>query len=876
MNQNGRQWCGASLFPLLTSLLMASFVVIPAATGGQIHVQPSLLPNVMNSDATRPGAPDEIADKAALSSLRSAQSHLLFEKNAGQWSAPALFRAHAGGYEAFVAATGLAMVQTKPVPAPESHNGLERFGAPEEAPPREQWAVLMTLVDGNPAPLVTTDAEDAFHTNYFIGNDPTQWHTNVPHFHAVTLRGVYPGIDMAYHAGADGGLEYDFIVHPGADPAAIQQRFEGATSIQADQDGTLSLATGLGVIRQGAPTSWQADGARVDNRYDISGDVVRFNVGGRDASQALVIDPLVYSTYLGGQSGAHINGVAADASGSAYVTGGSSGSDYPTTPGAYKANANDGAFVTKLNAGGSTLAYSAFLGGGGAYGSDIAVDAGGNAYMAGRAGPGFPTTLGAYQTTISGSGGIIVKLNPTGSVLVYSTYLGGVSDAPSIAIDSGGMAYIAGTGHPATTPGAFQTTPPWVRTSSDDGFVTKLNAAGSALAYSTYLGGSGQDQTKDIAVDASGNAYVTTWTDSSDFPITDWIVCCREDRIGNYVTFVTKLNPSGSALAYSTYMGGPTGWDGNSIAVDSSGSAYFTGNPDRGNFEVTSGAYRTTAGGSGDGFVAKLTASGHLAYSTYLGGQYLYAEDVALDPSGDAYVTGTVGEGGFIPASSGAYQESSGGGNDAFLLKLNAAGSALPYATYLGGPESDDGDAVAVDLSGKAYIIGTPWGVDFPTYSAYQPTSPSIYSVGFVAKVDPVPFPAPTLSAVPGPGAGQITLSWSEPSSSGGSSITGYAIYGGSASGQERRLTVGGCSGLGNVRTCTDGGLGDGVPRFYKVSAFTALGEGARSTEVGAITAIPPSAPQHLFATRGPNPGEITLRWQSPANTSGITLTYNV
>jgi len=324
---------------------------------------------------------------------------------------------------------------------------------------------------------------------------------------------------------------------------------------------------------------------------------------------------LVYSTYLGGSGDDNGTSIGVDAAGNAYVMGGTSSTNFPTTAGAFQRTFGGGisdAFVTKLNPAGSGLVYSTYLGGSGSEGGfGIAVDAGGNAYVTGHTGStNFPTTTGAFQTSFGGGGfdAFVTKLNSTGSALVYSTYLGssGTDNGNGIAVDAAGNAYVTGDTTSAnfpTTTGAFQTT---FRGGFDDAFVTKLNSTGSALVYSTYLGGSSTDNGTSIAVDAVGNAYVTGGTFSTNFPTTTGAF--QTTLSGLEDAFVTKLNPLGTGLVYSTYLGGSGSDVGDGITVDAlpTPNAYVTGFTDSTNFPTTAGAFQTTLGGGEDAFVAKI------------------------------------------------------------------------------------------------------------------------------------------------------------------------------------------------------------------------------------------------------------------------------
>jgi hypothetical protein len=443
-----------------------------------------------------------------------------------------------------------------------------------------------------------------------------------------------------------------------------------------------------------------------------------------------------YSTYLGGSSWEESLGIAVDSAGSAYVTGTTWAETFPTTSGAFDENFNGfgDAFVTKINATGSALVYSTYLGGTDFdYGEGgIAVDSAGNAYVTGTTYSGdFPTTPGAFDTSYDYESDLaeifVTKLNAAGSALGYSTYVGGSSKDLSwggITVDSAGSAYITGqTLSPnfPTTPNAFDTT--YNSDGKEDAFVTKLEPAGSALVYSTYLGGLEWDRGWGIAVDSAGHAYVSGYTISINFPTTEGAF--DPSKNGGHDRYVTKLNIDGSAQVYSTFLGGSTtesGWGG--IAVDSAGSAYVVTPTASNDFPTTAGAFDTSHNGFWDVAVTKFNAAGSaLIYSTFVGGANLdYPYDMALDSAGSVYVSGETTSTNY-PTTAGAFDTSyNGGTSDAFLTKLNGAGSALAYSTYLGGSDWDVGNSIATG-AGSAYITGRAYSADFPTTAGAFDTS---------------------------------------------------------------------------------------------------------------------------------------------------------
>ena len=526
--------------------------------------------------------------------------------------------------------------------------------------------------------------------NYLLGRDRTGWHTNLPTYHEVVYRQLWPGIDLRFR-GSEGQLKYELEVAPGASVDAIRLAYAGASGVSLDRDGDLLLRTPLGTFRDTRPISYQRIGGKrvpVRSRFVLAGGGrYGFGVGAYDRRLPLIIDPgLQYSTYLGGSSFDSGSGIAVDAAGSAYVTGETDSTDFPTTSGAVESapNGDSDAFVTKLNRSGTGLVYTTYLGGGGDdIGNGIAVDPVGSAYVTGETdSTDFPTTSGAFEPTNGrlDIDAFVAKLDATGSALLYSTYLGGrLGDETGggIAVDPAGNAYVTGETASSdfpTTPGAFD--PTLNSPSGGDAFVTKLNMTGSGLVYSTYLGGSASQTGFGIAVDPAGSAYVTGETGSSDFPTTAGAIDPTAN--GSKDAFVTKLNPAGSALAYSTYLGGSLGAEtGRAIAVDTAGSAHVTGDTDSGDFPTTPGALDPTANGNSDAFVTKLNPSGSaLAYSTYLGGTN--SEDgngIAVDPAGGAYVTGQT-ESSDYPTTVGAPDPTLGGSSDAFVTKLDVGAPA--------------------------------------------------------------------------------------------------------------------------------------------------------------------------------------------------------
>jgi hypothetical protein len=538
------------------------------------------------------------------------------------------------------------------------------------------------------------------HANYLVGADRRHWRTNVPTYAAAAYRGIWPGIDATF-SGLQHELEYTFRVAPGADAGRIQLDLTGQTGLHLDARGTLALSAGPGLAaRQLAPRSFQVIDGRhvaVPSRYALHGHRLAIAVGRYDHARPLIIDPtfaVAYATYLGGGDLDQGSAIALDPTGEAFVTGTTSSTDFATTGAAQTtAGGNQDAFVTKLSADGTKVLYTTYLGGSQLdQGNGIAVDASGDAYVTGYTeSSDFPTA------------------NPLQST--------------------------PGDGRP---PDSHQSV-----------FVSKLNPAGSALAYSTYLGGCCFEFASSIAVDAHGAAYVTGQTRSFDFPVSANAYQTNDEGPS---AFATKLSPT-DTLDYSTFLSGDY-TTGNGIAVNASGQAWVGGLTANGGYPTTTGAFQTTGtvgDGGSTGFVTEFNADATaIRYSTFLGGTS--ANDavtgVALDPAGDPFVTGWTASEDF-PTTAGAVQRTFGGANtDAFVTEFTSDGT-VAYSTYLGGAGDDQGNAIATDAAGDAFVTGftgTPTavttvraqasGTGFPLANPTQAT-PGAGQDAFVSELAP-------------------------------------------------------------------------------------------------------------------------------------------
>ena len=696
-----------------------------------------------------------------------AQLPLSFEANQGQTDRTVNFLSRGKGYSLFL--TGDEAILRLKTRKPEDRS--QKPAAASFSRRAADPVLRLRLVGADTSAALAGRDPLPGKVHYFLGNDRSQWRTNVPTYARVQYRGVYPGVDLVYY-GNQGRLEHDFVVAPGADPGQIAWALQGVSDstlpVSVDSRGNLRVEVGGGTVRLNKPVAYEFSRDEsgvtaqnrhyVDSRYTFRGNgQFGFSVPGHDASKTLVIDPvLVYSTFLGGSLDDEGASIAVDSSGNAYVTGQTLSTNFPTLSAQQGSCASCGAtsptpdaFVTKLDAAGTALVYSTYLGGGALdAGLGIAVDSTGNAYVTGQTfSTDFPSTAGAFQTTCGSCSlatplpdAFVAKLDTAGS-LVYSTFLGGNKGDQGIAIaaDSGGNAYV--TGSTSSTDFAILNPLPAPNNSlrgASNVFVAKFDPAGGLL-NSTYLGGSDQDIGYGIAVDSSG-IYVVGQTNSNNFPT---VHAWQSTFKGVADAFISKLAADGSSLIYSTYLGGTLSDGATAIAVDSSGDVYVTGATSSSDFPTSAGTFQTSyGGGPSDAFVAKLDPTGaQLLYSTYLGGNNEDSGNgIAVDTSGNANIAGNTASPNFPTVN--PVQATYNSNTDAFVTRLAPTGCAPTFSTYLGGHSTDVGTGIAVDSSGNAYVTGRTSSNDFPLQTPFQATTGGSFDA-FVTKL-----PSFTASAV--------------------------------------------------------------------------------------------------------------------------------
>jgi len=693
-----------------------------------------------NSIAQAPRfAPESAPSAHGPQQIRVAYSHLplIFEPNQGQSDPRVRFLARGSGYGLFLTADEAVLeLQHSAVSTQHSTHRISLIRMALDGAKKDATVVGADQLPGK--------------SNYFIGNDPAKWRRNVPQFARVRYQNIYPGIDLIYY-GKQGRLEYDFEVAPGADPRRVVLQFHGADKLKLDADGTLRLALSAGDVRLEAPRVYQKIGEQqkpIAGRFVLLGkDKVGFELGPYDRSRALVIDPvLTYLSYLGG-----------------------SGDEACSAP----------AIAGVVTPGCPAIAVDSAPGVGGQ----------GNMYVAGSTTSlDFPTTTGVLQTSLAPGATanlFIAKFDPTGSSLLFSTYLGGdgVDTSAGVAVDSALNVYVAGTttstNFPTTSSNAFQ---PGPVPAGNHVFVSQLKPDGSALLYSTYLAGNGTETATGLALDVQFKVYVSGTTTSTNPPTTALFPAtigafqtCPGEKSGNCPSgvanqfFFSKLDPTligTPSLVYSTYLGGSTPGTtvtadetrGGGIAVDTNASTpnvYLTGGTNFTDMPVLN-AFQGTNGGGIDAWVAKFTPSNASGtqeiYLTYLGGTGdEIGNGVAVDSGGNAYITGSIATVGFmptLPSGTVPFQSASGGGIDAFLAKFgtpctgtsctgtNGTNVPLNYFSYLGGSGTDVGLAIAVDSIQGARLTGWTNSPNFPHPNNPVQSSPSGGTDAFVARID--------------------------------------------------------------------------------------------------------------------------------------------
>ncbi|MFH1050528.1 MAG: SBBP repeat-containing protein [bacterium] len=621
--------------------------------------------------------------------------------------------------------------------------------------------------------------------NYFIGNNQSKWASGVPVFEECKIKNVWNGVDLSLHSEKipnsefritnehtpslrdtplDRGdklenFRYDFIVAPGASTQNIQFSFEGCDDIKINTAGELVFNTSIGELNHGKIFAWQLIGTErkeVACCFErVTGNKFTIKTADYDKTKELIIDPLVYSTFIGGSAYEEVKDIKTDALGNVYICGNTNSNNFPTIPGGYDQsyNGNYDAFVSKLNSDGSGLIFSTFIGSDeDDKASSLDIDASGNVFVTGlTASSSFPITMGAYDMIANGEfDAFVLKLGSSGGNLLYSTFLGGsiYDEAKSIVIDNMGYAFVTGKTYSADFPvtsGSYDE----MFGGGQDIFVCKIGAEGTTLDFSTYIGGAGIDIANSIDLDVSKNVYITGETESDDYPTTGGAFDISFN--GGRDVIVSKFNSSLNALMYSTFIGGSANDAGYGITIDNSSNAIICGETISGSYPTTFGSYDLSFNGGVDGIVSKLNSTGSsLVFSTFMGGT---GDDrlcgIELDNSNNIYLAGYSGSIDF-PVSSNAVGKTNSGAYDAVIVRLLSAGNSLGYSSYLGGAQNEESYAIALSSDLNAIICGSTASSDFPSTSGCYDNSFNGQIDGFVSKVSGLDVPTITTGYVLG------------------------------------------------------------------------------------------------------------------------------
>ncbi len=666
---------------------------------------------------------------------RTKGSSIAFVENIGQWDSRVLYRTEVQGAVIWLTSTGpyfefLRQLETSASP----HAGvLDEFLSRNRSTRQrvEKLIISTAFVGANADPIAVGNDKLEFKSNFFIGNDQTNWRTDVPSYSSVTIRNVYDGIDVTYYGSRDGNFEYDFVVAPGASFENIRMRYGGTESLTVDSGGNLMVATGWHTFHERQPSIFlDINGKReeIDGRFSVTeGTTVQFQLlDSLDPSSTLIIDPkIVFSTYLGGVGYDEGNSVAVDAEGYVYITGNTWSADFPQLNSHHALAGPTDVFVSKLSPSGESLIYSTYIGGQGNGGysgyesvSGIAVDVNGRAYICGETlSSDFPR-VNNFLPLSNPYNGFVARLSPSGNALEFSSYVGGPTGgcaATEITVDDFGCTYLVGVAYGYDFPvvGAFQPLPGGGE--SLDGFLLKLDPSGMNLIFSTYFGGNDRDGISGVAVTESGRIAVAGSTNSVDFPLKRPIMTEVDGHYGED-GFVAMFSADGDSLIYSTILGGSNLDAVYQVDVDNEGCAYVTGRTSSANFPVKR-EFLTFYDGD-NGFLSKISPNGDsLIFSTHLGGSlYDEAFDVVV-VGGCAVVTGETKSSNF-PLKD-AYQ-STLRSQDGFLTKYSASGDALEYSTFLGGSGYERIFGMAADADGATYVTGVTTSLNFPLINSYQ------------------------------------------------------------------------------------------------------------------------------------------------------------
>ncbi len=722
-------------------------------------------------------------------------------------------------------------------------------------------------------------------TSYLLGNDQRRWAAQVPSYERAVINDVYEGVSAVMYT--DNGMpRYDLVLAPGADASAIAIAFDGATRTSVNARGELEIGTSVGAIKQQGLFAYQMRNGRkqqIPCSFRVRGNgTVSFALGAYNRSQPLVIDPVLFSTFIVADGYSRGTDIAVGADGKVYLTGFTGSANFPVSTGAYqttRSGATLDAYVTVLSRDGGSLVYSTYLGGTvDDIATTITVDDLGNIYVAGYTfSADFPTKV-AYDNTFGGrQDGFVAKLDPqqpgAAAQLVFSTYLGGDGSddgfdfVNGIAV-RGGQAYVTGYTSSKNFPvlNAYQSNPVLnAGNATGEAFITRFTTGGNTLVGSTLLGGDRYDESRCITFDLQGNVYICGITSSTAFPVRG--VARAYDSTYNsgiYDAFVAKFTASLSTLLYSSYLGGSGEDNANAVAVDATGNMYLAGFTVSTDFPHSANAIDSVYnGGNRDMFAAKLSADGGtLLFGTYIGGNNEdWANDAVLDDQGNLWLAGVTLADNFPTTNNAIQPKRKGSTYDAALATISANGDRLIYCSYYGGTAADSAAAVALGTDGYLYFTGTTFSSNFPTTPAgYRPTA---VGGSYATKLGVLTVSSPVVTAAYCAGDG-LDITWT------GASTDAYDIYFSADSGQT--FTPVAFSVKGNRYTWfIPVGIAPGTKYRVKVSsaaaseadlsvAFTVNTPPKVSAQPASVT-IPPGATAVFVAAATGSPAP-SVQWQ--------------
>ena len=795
------------------ALLFPIFVEVDPTTKAPSHAaaQPPAAASFGAARAVtknRAPIPNLIANGALSTQPKLIESYyalpLSFEENGSPADPSERFLARGPGYSLFLTPAQASLVLERRTAEPSVAGFRPVALTSDLTRPVETSSIRLRLVGANASANMAGADPKPGRSNYFIGNDPAKWRTNVTQYGKVRMNQVYPGIDLVFY-GNHQQLEYDFVVAPKADATAIRLQVDGAKHVRLTEGGDVEIESRSGMIRIRRPFLYQGTGAEkkpVAGSFEISRrGVISLSIGPYDRTQSLVIDPVLsYSEVLDSGGSANVTGVAVDANGNAYVTGNTCGPDFPTTPGNFTTQHNPfgdvcyDVIVLKFNPTASSLIFSDVIGGSEAdTGTRLALDSQNNVYVTGATSSSdFPTTAGALVPSSSFPGGACMinnfssntpcfdgfafELSADGSTLDYSTLLGGSQNTlgTDIKVDANGQAYVMG----ATNSADFKPTPSGLQTTFGggtcsvqgtttgqtrpcfDAFLVVLSTDGTQAKYSTFFGGSDDDDAVAMAMGNPGDIYFVGGSSSSNLPFTTTIPP-SSGSAGSKVAYAAEINtaasPASSGLVYAIALQGSQTQGAAGITLDSLGNAYITGATSSSNFPVKNALQPTYQAASqtgctfanvslsllpaecGNAFVAGINPAGtSLLFSTFLGGT---GPDggaaIAYDPgSNSLWITGFTSSENF-PTTPDAYYSNSTG---AFLSNLSADGSQNIFTTLLNQNGFQSGGvAVTVDGSGGVYVVGLDgnYNAAFPITPGVYPFNTSTTPATFLVKFSP-------------------------------------------------------------------------------------------------------------------------------------------